>query len=72
MTYRELYTIMNKLFTEEQLDSTITIYDKENDEYYPATLTFTDEKTCDVLDDKHPIIVAGNNMNEIIAKLFNT
>ena len=39
---------------ESQLNSDITILSTDN-EYYMATLLFTDE-SCDVLDEGHPII----------------
>ena len=52
-TYKDL---LNKLqnMNESQLNSDITIIDTDN-EYYMATLLFTDE-SCDVLDEGHPII----------------
>ena len=54
MTYRELREIMNTKFTEEQLDSDISIY-SQDDEYFPATLCFS-TKDNDVLDPFHPVI----------------
>lgn len=53
-TYRDL---LNKLknMNESQLNSHITILSTDN-EYYMATLLFTDE-SCDVLNHGHPIIV---------------
>jgi hypothetical protein len=52
-TYRDL---LNKLknMNDSQLNSDITIIDTNN-EYYMATLLFTDS-SCDVLVDGHPII----------------
>ena len=57
MTYREL---LNKLqcMTISQLNSDITVYDN-NGEYFRSTLMFSD-KTCDVLDEGHPIIAVVN------------
>ena len=57
MTYREL---LNKLqcMTISQLNSDITVYDN-NGEYFRSTLEFSD-KSCDVLDEGHPIISVIN------------
>jgi hypothetical protein len=53
ITYRDLLNKLKKL-NEEQLNSDITI--SNNDEYYKATLVFTD-KQIDILDEGHPVIV---------------
>lgn len=56
MTYRELAAKISR-FTANQLDADVTIYNREIDEYLPATgVTFTREETCDVLDDNSPVI----------------
>jgi hypothetical protein len=56
ITYRELFEKMQQ-FTEEQLDSNVTIYDSDNDEHYGENveLVFTTEE-CDTLDPNHPVI----------------
>jgi hypothetical protein len=56
ITYRELFNAM-KEFTEEQLDSNVTIYDSSIDEHFGENveLVFTTEE-CDTLDPKHPVI----------------
>ena len=52
-TYKDLLNKLNKM-NESQLNSHITILSTDN-EYYMATLLFTDE-SCDVLDEGHPVI----------------
>ena len=54
-TYKDL---LNKLknMNESQLNSDITLLNTDN-EYYRATLVFTDE-SCDILDNGHPVITA--------------
>ena len=54
ITYRDLLNKLQKL-NEEQLNSDITILN--NDEYYKATLVFTD-KQVDILDEGHPVIAS--------------
>jgi len=55
MTYRELLAQLQQ-FTDEQLDSTATVYDTDSDEYYGCTeLVYTTEWQ-DVLDPNHPVI----------------
>ena len=54
ITYRDLLNKLQKL-NENQLNSDITILN--NDEYYKATLVFTD-KRVDILDEGHPVIVS--------------
>mgnify|MGYP006292749401 CR=1 FL=1 len=54
ITYRDLLNKLQKL-NESQLNSDITILN--NDEYYKATLVFTD-KRVDILDEGHPVIVS--------------
>ena len=54
ITYRDLLNKLQKL-NEEQLNSDITILN--NDEYYKATLVFTDNRV-DILDEGHPVIAS--------------
>ena len=56
MTYLDLLTELQS-FTEEQLMMNVTVYDCDNEEYYPITdgIAFTTEE-CDVLDNNHPIL----------------
>ena len=56
ITYRQLAEQISA-FTEEQLDSNVTIFDKYEDEYYgeKVELVFTTED-CDTLDPEHPIL----------------
>ena len=54
ITYRDLLNKLKKL-NENQLNSDITILN--NDEYYKATLVFTD-KEIDILDEGHPVIAS--------------
>ena len=61
MTYRDLLLNLQKL-TDEQLDSTITVQDVIEDEYYPACFGIC-EKDNGVLDDEHPVIFF--NMSEV-------
>lgn len=55
MTYKELARKIAAM-TEEQKNCDVTIIDNE-DEYFAATLTFT-ENVADVLDPNHPVIVS--------------
>ena len=53
MTYRQLLKKLQEI-PNNRLDDDITIYDKTNDEYYPAfQIKEADEETQDVLDDGH-------------------
>lgn len=54
MTYKELANKISQM-TKEQQESDVTVIDNE-DEYFAATLTFT-EDVADVLDPDHPVIV---------------
>lgn len=57
MTYRELAALIME-FDDEQLDSDVTIYDSDQDEYVPLAYTplaITAED--DVLDANHPYLV---------------
>ncbi len=56
LTYRELAEAINT-FTEEQKDSSVTVYIKDHDEFYPLytdTLKFGEHD--DVLDKDHPFL----------------
>ena len=56
MTYRELLGYLESL-NDQQLDSTVTIHDAEDDEYFPAVdLYVAAEQTHDQLDHDHPYI----------------
>ena len=57
MTYRELQKQLNTLFTEEQLDMDVTIYEYTVDEFFKATLLDFQGET-DVLDENHPYFVS--------------
>jgi len=61
MTYRELAERILQMWTIEQMNKDVTIYVPEFDEYYPATITFTDD-SCDVLDEGHPVIVLNEEL----------
>lgn len=57
MTYAELLNILYSM-SKDRLEDTITIYDKENEEYYPIySSEITNEENCDVLDVGHLILV---------------
>lgn len=58
MKYRELQAAM-ATWTDEQLDSDITIEVSWDNECYPAELRIADEEH-DSLDENHPIIYASN------------
>lgn len=55
MTYRELLAQLQQL-TDEQLDSTVTVYDTVNDEYYGHTALVNTTEWEDTLDPNHPVI----------------
>jgi hypothetical protein len=54
MTYRELGRTI-QFMTEDQQMSTVTLFIPGIDEYYPATLAYTDDE-CDVLDPSSPVL----------------
>jgi len=54
-TYSELLQILNRL-SPEQLKQNVTIYDIENDEYFPCFRFETLHQSDDVLDTDHPYI----------------
>lgn len=56
MTYRTLLATLQTL-TQEQLDSDVTVYNQEEDEYYQAgEVGFEDANTSSILDPNHPFI----------------
>lgn len=64
MTYRELAEQLAHL-NDEQLDSDVTVYDTNQDEYfgcYELVLRFEEE--TDVLDEGHPFLAFGMNKDE--------
>jgi hypothetical protein len=55
MTYRELLAALSEL-NDTQLDTTVTVYSIDSDEYVPSyRLALID--VTDVLDEGHPVIV---------------
>jgi len=52
-TYKELLSLLLSL-TPEQLNCTPTIYNEDNDEYYPVSTFLTASDTNCVLDNDHP------------------
>lgn len=54
-TYSQLLLILQSM-SPEQLDQTPTIYDSDNDEYYPITTLLTATDTNQVLDNNHPYL----------------
>ena len=55
LTYRQLIE-SSKYFTKEQLDQTVTIFDVDDDEYFPCNgISITQEDG--VLDKKHIILI---------------
>ena len=52
-TYKDLL-VMLQAMSEEQLDSTPTVYDSQEDEYYPMTAFLTASGANQVLDEDHP------------------
>jgi len=57
-SYRQLLEAL-KMFTEEELDMTATIYDKTFEAFMPVDFTSKTEDD-DVLDTDHPIIVIND------------
>jgi hypothetical protein len=55
MTFRELLSELKK-FTQDQLDSTLTVEDAWENECFPAVLVFAGEDH-DSLENEHPIIL---------------
>ena len=55
MKYRDLKKALETL-TEEQLDCDLTLYDPNEQEYYPADLKMEVTKDTDVLDKGHPFL----------------
>ena len=58
MTYRQLLHYLQILEEDEsdKLDMHVTVYDEQNEEYYPINYADNAEGV-DVLDDDHPILV---------------
>ena len=57
ITYRQLKKILDNC-SDEQLDQTVTVFDVTTDDYYSSIKTeITNEETCDVLDDKHLVLI---------------
>ena len=56
LTYRQLLAEL-QTFTDEQLDCNVSVYDCDNEEYYPLQpeIAFATED-CQVLDPNHPIL----------------
>jgi hypothetical protein len=54
-TFRELRDALNTL-SDEQLDSNLTVYDGNDDEFYAVTATIKRTPELDVLDRNHPYI----------------
>lgn len=54
-TYRDLLVMIQSM-SEDQLDSTPTVYDGDTDEYYPMTTLFTASDSHQVLDEDHPYL----------------
>ena len=54
-TFKDLL-IMLQAMTPEQLDSTLTVYDPDSDEYYPITTLFAASDSHQVLDENHPYL----------------
>lgn len=52
-TYKDLLVLLASM-SPEQLDCTPTIYDADNDEYYPFSTLLTASDTNSVLDEDHP------------------
>lgn len=52
-TFRDLLTLLQSL-SAEQLDCIPTIYDSDNDEYYPVTTLLTASDSNQVLNKDHP------------------
>tara|TARA_X000001388_G_scaffold66086_1_gene52798 strand:+ start:86 stop:283 length:198 start_codon:yes stop_codon:yes gene_type:complete len=61
-TYRQLLEALWEL-TEEQLDLNVTIYDFQNEEYYPLNYTSTTVGD-DVVDDEHPVLIINDPTEE--------
>jgi hypothetical protein len=55
MTYKELLQQI-QLFTEEQLNSDVCVYDTSTDEYYQLNVELVFTTTADILDIDHPVI----------------
>ena len=55
MTYKELLQQI-QLFTEEQLNSDVCVYDTSTDEYYQLNIELVFTTTADILDIDHPVI----------------
>ena len=58
MTYRELAALIMEEFNDDQLDMDVSVYDWDQDEFYPLAETpwaITSED--DVLDADHPYLI---------------
>jgi hypothetical protein len=58
LTYKQLFEFL-KTLTEEELEQTITVYDTNNDEYYPVT-DWDKALGNDVVDDGQVVLIIHN------------
>ena len=57
MTYAELADLINRMPMDQQ-SNTVTVYDSNDDEYYPVSNVGV-YLLDDVLDSDHPFLIAG-------------
>lgn len=67
-TYKQLKNWLASL-TEDQLNTNVTIYDADNDEFYPVEGMFQTIET-DVLDEDHPALYFNSPINPEVGENF--
>lgn len=65
LTFRDLLNQLQSLPV-EKLDLSVTVYDRNQDEFYPVQKVSFSEDTDDILDGGHPILlINGENIEPI-------
>lgn len=56
-SYKDMINLLNENLSNEDLDQTITFYNKKEDEYYPMTMELLEVESADVLDAGHKVLI---------------
>lgn len=58
LTYRELKLLLDRL-SDAQLDTNVTVYDRQSDEYHAVRVAEFSTDECNILDPGHLVLVTG-------------
>ncbi len=56
-SYRDMMKLLNENLSSEDLEQTITFYNRKEDEYYPITMELLEVESTDVLDAGHKVLI---------------